>query len=363
MLLHVEYLPSGLERFLQRENEAIMTPGLLRPSCDSPFHPLSPFKTCNDTNQSLKLNVTRNTFWARYTPNSNSIFRILTWFLLCIYPSCIRNSFIRSRLLAIAKYRFPLRYGNHNVSRLTYSTVLKTGSAAQMQAEVDAMRFVAAHTTIPVPRVRHHWSEGSKGFTVMDYIPGAEARRVFAGLKPEQQQRIVGTLVGYVEQLRSIPHPSPLKPWIGSASGGALFEVGMAHSGLEEGWGPYADLAAFNDARMARLAQIDSPMGDRLRDYRHAMQDHLPIVFTHAAIHRGNVLLKQSPDGTQVDVVALLDWSSAGWRPIFWEGHRSDWLGRSFKGWLELGSRLYAGYKQDVDLERNLLRIKLGVAP
>ncbi|KAJ6476202.1 kinase-like domain-containing protein [Mycena sanguinolenta] len=335
----------------------IMVPAHLHPSCDSA--PFCPPQTYN-ANQSLKFNVTRNTFLA---PNINPIFRILTWFLLRIYPSCIRKPFIRSRLLAIAKYRFPLCGGNHNVSRLTYSTVLKTGSAAQMQAEVHAMRFVAAHTTIPIPHVRDHWSEGNKGFILMDYLPGVPARRVFAGLKPEQQHRIVDTLVGYVEQLRSIPHPSPLSAWIGSTSGGALYEVDMALSGPEKSWGPYVDLAAFHDARMARfdhLAQIDPSMADR---YRRVMRDHLPVVLTHANIHRGNVLLKQSPDGTQVDVVGLLDWSCAGWRPIFWEGYKSDWLGRSFKGWHELGPMLYAGYKQNVDLEYYLLRVDSGVSP
>ncbi|KAJ7897293.1 hypothetical protein B0H14DRAFT_400012 [Mycena olivaceomarginata] len=182
----------------------------------------------------------------------------------------------------------------------------------------------------------------------------------------QKQHHILDTLVSYVEQLRSIPHPCPSNPWIGTASGRAFWDPVVSDEDLEDGWGPYVDLAAFNDARIAlfdKFARIHPPIADQLRGYRRDMRDDLPVVFTHADIHRENVLLKQSSDGTQVDVLALLDWGCAGWRPIFWEGYKSAWLGHNFKVWGELGPRLFAGYEEEVELEKTLLQVNEGMPP
>ncbi|KAJ7361319.1 hypothetical protein DFH08DRAFT_1032351 [Mycena albidolilacea] len=164
-------------------------------------------------------------------------------------------------------------------------------------------------------------------------------------------------------------HPTPTcppNPWIGTASGRAFWDPVVSDEDPEDGWGPYVDLAAFNDARVAlfdKFARIHPPIADQLRAYRRDMRDDLPVVFTHADIHRENVLLKQSSDGTQVDVLALLDWGCAGWRPIFWEGYKSAWLGHNFKVWGELGPRLFAGYEGEVELEKTLLQVNGGMPP
>lgn len=45
-------------------------------------------------------------------------------------------------------------------------------------------------------------------------------------------------------------------------------------------------------------------------------RDDTPVVFTHGDINPQNILISTGPNP---QVVAVLDWSQAGWYPAYWE--------------------------------------------
>ncbi|TFL00137.1 hypothetical protein BDV98DRAFT_120481 [Pterulicium gracile] len=122
--------------------------------------------------------------------------------------------------------------------RLTSGLVLKDGQPDDMAAEVEALAFVAAHTSIPVPHVKYHWLELNRreprGYIVMNLMPGEMLARVWSKLSPAQRQHVMRSLSGYVSQLRLLSQPppprlSPLPPkgWIGSTSGRGFMDCSM----------------------------------------------------------------------------------------------------------------------------------------
>ncbi|KAJ6573826.1 hypothetical protein DFH09DRAFT_1031966 [Mycena vulgaris] len=50
------------------------------------------------------------------------------------------------------------------------------------------------------------------------------------------------------------------------------------------------------------------------------LPDNVPIVFSHAGLHPGNVLV--SATGMKVLAQAIVDWESAGCYPAYWEWPR-----------------------------------------
>jgi Ser/Thr protein kinase RdoA (MazF antagonist) len=53
---------------------------------------------------------------------------------------------------------------------------------------------------------------------------------------------------------------------------------------------------------------------------------NMPIVFTHADLHKSNILV-YPPTGQNAPprVAAILDWHSAGWFPAYWELCKMMW--------------------------------------
>ncbi|KAF8905607.1 hypothetical protein CPB85DRAFT_1376781 [Mucidula mucida] len=144
----------------------------------------------------------------------------------------------------------------------------------------------------------------------MEFIEGENLRRAYFTTLTEDQRR----------QLRLIPLPPPASDWrIGAANGGPFREACL--SWANEPLGPFPSLSAFNDYRVSlydKFGRIHPPVAVRLAELRRAMaDDDQRVVFTHADLHRDNVIIRVSED--DVDVAAILDWGCAGWRPIFWE--------------------------------------------
>ena len=71
--------------------------------------------------------------------------------------------------------------------------------------ETETMRFIAANTTIPVPKVYETWwnPEPEKGSQfIMEYMPGQPLERVWKTLNHEQRLSIYEQLRGYLSQLK-----------------------------------------------------------------------------------------------------------------------------------------------------------------
>ncbi|KAI8974758.1 kinase-like domain-containing protein [Trametes punicea] len=276
----------------------------------------------------------------------------------------IRGAVIQYLLRRARKFGGPRRI---NVSRLTSGLVLKRDSADRMSIEAEATAFVAARTSIPVPRVRWYWEENGRGNLVMDYVEGEQLQRVWRKLSDAQRLSVMRKIARFVDELRAIPQPPPNEGtglprmgWIGGPSGQAFFDFSMTSE--ESSFGPFANERDFYDWRVSRFkpfGDIHPPTAARIAEIRRAMPDNHPIVFTHGDINRRNVLVRVDGDGPDdVEITALLDWEQAGWRPIYWESRKWLFEDSGTPEWGEFGAdQIGSRFRAEIELDAELQRI------
>lgn len=104
-------------------------------------------------------------------------------------------------------------------------------------SEAATKRFVAANTTIPVPRVYEKATKPAPSIT-MEYIEGQTLEDAWKGFSEEQKLGIVGQLSNILSQLRNLKGQ-----YIGSLDHGKAYEVRQT---VREG-GPFDTEKEFNE--------------------------------------------------------------------------------------------------------------------
>jgi hypothetical protein len=235
---------------------------------------------------------------------------------------------------------------------------IKVRRGVENLAEAHAMQFVARHTSVPVPRV--HCAFVHKGATYIVMSRVAPARMVCQGWhsrSPESKARILEQLRRMVDELRSVPAslaqmstttapttttittPSgsdsinndnggalPM-PRIGNICGGPLYDPCLPSKVL---WGPFATTRNFHQALVEGVS-LDMSL-DNLRPEHRELRDLFPyyrrsgdeLVLTHGDLSPFNILVHED------EVVAIVDWETAGWFPPYWEytcaKHANPWV-------------------------------------
>ena len=165
--------------------------------------------------------------------------------------------------------------------------------------ETDAMRFIAANTTIPVPRVHAtRTTEGVVYEIVMDYVPGEPLNKAWPKLTHDQRIAISAQLRGYLAQLKQLEGDR-----IQSVGGGSIMV------------GPFASEREFNDFMVEKGNERVPEVFKRYA--RVVLRDDHKIDFAHADFSPRNILV----DGSG-RVTAVFDWERAGWYPEYWDQAR-----------------------------------------
>ncbi|KAL1857518.1 hypothetical protein Daus18300_010276 [Diaporthe australafricana] len=192
--------------------------------------------------------------------------------------------------------RYVIRHGNTITKLTTYGHGFGSNDIPN---EALALRFIKAHTTIPVPEViSSDWDR-----VTMEYIEGQTLRQAWPVLTPSQRSEILTQLSNYIAQLRSLrgtyigrmDGQGVVIPSIITRSGGPFQNSSELHKWL-------ANPLSRHQAQSMFWRQITAELD---ADY--------PIVFTHADIAARNIMIR---DGR---IVAILDWEFAGWLPEYWE--------------------------------------------
>ncbi|KKZ60188.1 hypothetical protein EMCG_05110 [[Emmonsia] crescens] len=187
--------------------------------------------------------------------------------------------------------------GRPNVLRLDEHRVLKTNYPDR--GEADILRFVAAHTTIPVPRVYDTKLESSRreattSYMVIEYMPGLRLDKAWVKLTESQRVATCHQLVEYLAQLQ------PLTSNRIEGLNGAPVHVGC----FQSRWGgPFSTETEFNNF-MAK--------GDNVTPRPTA--NHV-IHFAHADLSPRNILVDENTG----EITAIVDWERAGWYPEYWD--------------------------------------------
>ncbi|RVD89358.1 uncharacterized protein DFL_000371 [Arthrobotrys flagrans] len=227
--------------------------------------------------------------------------------------------------LKSAEVLFKLKNGATKVVRIG-DKAIKYGIGVS-QREADTMAFVRNHTSIPVPRVYDFYcDEKGHGYIVMDYVEGQNLENRWKHLDGPSKAKIAEQLRRYMEEMRSIPPPSPI--YIGGVNHTQADDMRNGHAL----GGPFASETDFNHWLISRLLPhirgrtlvmpyLEEQLAAQTAQKRHA------IVFTHADFHPRNIMVKGDK------VVGWLDWEVAGWFPSHWEFikamqplAKTDWL-------------------------------------
>ncbi|KAK0183576.1 hypothetical protein F5146DRAFT_255593 [Armillaria mellea] len=182
--------------------------------------------------------------------------------------------------------------------------------------EVASLRFVDAHTSIPVPGVYGTINFGGKSYAFMQRLPGKDILQVrwsrFTGA--EKHNNIHTQLRGFMEELRAIPPPQ--SPAICSGLGGPVLDYRLCTDGPH---GPYADKAdmnfqlrlgvPFDDIRRA----FGSGPPQRTEDIIESHSRRHLLVYTHSDLAQHNIMVDNG------EVTGIVAWECSSWYPTHWE--------------------------------------------
>ncbi|OAX78622.1 hypothetical protein ACJ72_07068 [Emergomyces africanus] len=200
--------------------------------------------------------------------------------------------------------------GRSKVVRLGKDRVVKSAPDLRIQ-EADTLRFIAANTTIPVPKVHDvHWKDGKVAAIVMDYMPGQQLDKAWANMNHDQKLSVTRELHGYVSQLRNLK---------GDYIGGLNHGKAIIGKYVTIECGPFNSEKLFNEFL---VSDISPKAPEMLLHYaRHALDDNHEIVFTHSDLAPRNILVNEGR------ITAILDWELAGWYPEYYEYIKTfqDW--------------------------------------
>lgn len=226
--------------------------------------------------------------------------------------------------------------------------IVKTGHSVHL-TEAATMKYIAEHTSIPVPRVYSAFLHKNRAHIVMERVQGKELARAWKGLQEESLQKILSQLEKMVRELRALQPP----PGTGveSCVKGSLYDSRLPNGTPR--FGPFATIQDFH--RWLRDNLEASQIGDHVTkeeaDDLRAMiakqegQWSLPI-FTHCDLNPFNILVSGDK------IVGIIDWESSGWYPPYWE-FTTAWFGnRTRAEWQGILHSLLHAYPEELEMER-----------
>ncbi|KAJ5162706.1 kinase-like domain-containing protein [Penicillium coprophilum] len=207
-------------------------------------------------------------------------------------------------------------------------TIVKFGHGVGL-GEAEALHLASTRTTIATPKLLSAYILDDIAYIVMSYEAGEPLEQYWDRASQAEQDRILGQLRDYVNQMRDIPGE-----FIGgldrSPCRDGIFEAGYGDY-TKYSYGPYQSEESFDEGIIQALRDrlppdvlepehdIESTFFNTeyvLYQTVRGLKNH-KILFTHADLHPGNIIVRS--DGT----VVLLDWGLAGFWPEYWEFYRA----------------------------------------
>ena len=203
---------------------------------------------------------------------------------------------------------FPLNVGPRILYLPDQNQIVKAGPNVKM-SEAEAMRFVALHTSVPVPDVRESYIKNGCGYIFMSKADGEPLADIWKDLGSEQRASVVSQLRNYTEQLRSLTGKFYGALWDQTSEDIFFNHLPFHHERVR--YGPYYSRQQFNDGLVAALE--NSRPTRSLDDSENALASRMRAVtdetktFSHGDFQPLNILANRTGD-----VTAIVDWESAG---------------------------------------------------
>ncbi|KJZ80126.1 hypothetical protein HIM_00840 [Hirsutella minnesotensis 3608] len=245
------------------------------------------------------------------------------------HQQAIKDTFVRRFLTLIALRTIGrLRARDGPCTIISKHLVIKTSDFVHL-TEASTLKFIAAKTKIPVPRVHSAFVHGNKAYIVMERIQGQTLADAWRTLSGSQLDSIFLQLRDLLQELRQLAPP----PGTGveSCVGGSLRDSRNPRSAPR--FGPFKSIHDFHvwlrdgfNSDREKPDRLDDGDWDGIKKMA-ALQDSpwQPPVFTHGDLNPFNIMVRGDR------VTGIIDWESAGWYPSYWE-YTAAWLGNLTRG-------------------------------
>lgn len=230
--------------------------------------------------------------------------------------------------------------------------VVKTGPFVHL-TEAATMSFVAANTSIPVPRIHCSFVHNNQAFIVMERIQGTSLAEAWKTLSDADRESIFSQLQQMFQELRSLQ--PPLATGVESCQGGSLRDSRIARS--RPRFGPFKTIQDFHLWLREDLKPEEHPERKDDEDWKKikemaAKQDGPwpQPMFTHGDLNPFNILVRGDR------IVGVIDWEFSGWYPCYWE-YTSAWCGNlTRQAWQEVLPKFLDVYPDELEMEKTRQR-------
>ncbi|CAG8151117.1 unnamed protein product [Penicillium salamii] len=231
--------------------------------------------------------------------------------------------------------------GPHGV-RVSPSRMIKGRCAT---AELEALKYVAEHTSIPVPKVFNAHYYDDSVFIEMECVRGMSLEAAWGRghLSQEQKKHIVTEVAGYIRQLRNLEPPRE-----GIVASASLHEI-LDHRVGCSSFGPFTSHREFHSYIRANVPiencnEVIGPEVTKCHSRRYRS------CFTHADIAPRNIMVDNGK------VSAIVDWEFGGWYPEYWEYTKAHYGQTNRTEWYDGLKNAMERYDDELEAERILWR-------
>ncbi|OAA53452.1 Protein kinase-like domain protein [Niveomyces insectorum RCEF 264] len=215
-------------------------------------------------------------------------------------------------------------------------------------SELEAMLYVKAHTTIPVPKVyRTHTTPKGNLYIEMEYVEGTSLAELWMkeGLSDDEKKSILADIQNAVAQLRSLPPPRD--DIVTSASTtGSIWDARIGPDVV----GPFESHGAFHSFLRGGVP-LQHATGIFGAVVVEAHTKRYRTRFAHADLVPRNIIIHKG------SVAAVVDWAFSGWFPEYWEFTKAHYGLFPRQDWYEALYEAMPRYDAELAAERVLWRL------
>ncbi|KAK7554202.1 kinase-like domain-containing protein [Phyllosticta citricarpa] len=212
-------------------------------------------------------------------------------------------------LTAIAILKHSRRHQSGGVLMLSTHLCVKYGPSKSL-AEASTMRFVAHHTSVPVPKVHCAFTHNGCTYIVMERIRGHMLGKGWVYRSQESKKLILSQLKSMVEQIRQLPAPGPE---VSNIDGGPLYDPRPSMPGPDLHFGPFATIQEFHEY-LRNGMESHSDLPQQVNELIHFHDGPwIDPVFTHGDLSSLNIMCENDK------ITGIVDWETSGWFPYYWE--------------------------------------------
>lgn len=183
--------------------------------------------------------------------------------------------------------------------------------------EAETIKFIAANTQIPVPRIYETFVYKGRLYIVMQRLRGKPAFTDWTAKSEETKNKICNQLRDFVRQMREVKR-APHESSVSNVVGGPIYDQRLPKRSF---WGPFDSIQAFHrelrNGVELPLVGKDSETSSDFLELTELIQFHEGIwsqpVLTHGDLSSFNIMLYED------EVTGIIDWETAGWLPPYWE--------------------------------------------